>query len=187
MRYDCLEIIPYKTMNPINANQHAEKELINSKALINEQLVDGVIEQLNDKCAEVNISKTNFKRIRYIAIELLQNVIKYALTHHNQSVCDFRVTEEKDAYIIQCQNTVSLQQKQHLNANLMQLNSLSQSELKEHYMSALTNTKFNAEGGAGLGFMSILLKSSNPFKIDFEPISLSHYQFKITTFLSIEN
>lgn len=172
-------------MNIITNQAYVDIELVHKKFKVIENLTNHIINQLTPVCDQINVSKTTFKRIRYVAIELLQNVMKYTFKSYN-SICEFKIVKKKEEYHIQCHNTVSLQQKLCLQANITYLNSLSQKDLKMHYLSTLSNTMFNNEGGAGLGFMSILLKSSSPLYIDFEPISMSQYQFKITVILPIE-
>ena len=62
------------------------------------------------------------------------------------------------------------------------VNNKSREELKDLYIETITNGKFSAKGGAGLGFIEMAKSSGNDLEYSFERISedYSLYTFKVT-------
>ena len=63
------------------------------------------------------------------------------------------------------------------------INDCSNEELKEMYISVLTNEFLSHKGGAGLGFITTRRKSGNPLKYSFYPLTNGKALFKFEVIL----
>jgi hypothetical protein len=76
-------------------------------------------------------------------------------------------------------NIVSNTVAEKLNRRLNSIKSLSNSDLKKQYMDVLSNGELSAKGGAGLGFLTIALKSNNNIDFDFEMLNKEYCLFSM--------
>jgi hypothetical protein len=66
-----------------------------------------------------------------------------------------------------------------LNLRLNAVKSLSDTDLKKQYMDVLSNGELSAKGGAGLGFLTIALKSGNNMDFEFQGLNKEYSLFSL--------
>jgi hypothetical protein len=58
--------------------------------------------------------------------------------------------------------------------------------LKQYYMEHLENNQLSEKGGAGLGFITIAMKSGNKLKVSFEKIDENYSLFLLNSTVNID-
>ena len=121
-------------------------------------------------------------------IESLENIYKYSdeyvkfLEEVKKHMPTFCINKNSDKIQLVTSNPVRNQHVEVLRSNIERVNNKSREELKDLYVETITNGKFLAKGGAGLGFIEMAKTSGNDLEYSFDPISeeYSLYTIKVT-------
>lgn len=156
-------------------NQHDKIESIEGrKVLISHfgTFSQDLISSLSDSAEELIISsgdrKMIVKRLYSILIEGLQNIRLHGRKDGVGRQLGYLILARGDKdYRIVMANIASVEDQERIEEYLEQINSYSEKELKETYMSVLTNEFLSDKGGAGLGFITTRIKSKNPLRYSF--------------------
>ena len=153
------------------------------------------IEQVNDisfdvenKMRDSGVKKGVIKRVFSILVEALQNVRIHGEHDENGSQNTYMVVGQNDeGFHIATANIIFDKNIEKVESRMLYINSLNEEELKEHYMQVLTNGEISQKGGAGLGFITIGMKSKNKLKYKFKSINNDKSLFELESFVTIEN
>lgn len=116
------------------------------------------------------------KKISFLIIECLQNVIRYEekpeLVHKtNNRPGTFMIRNIENSYYINSSNLIKNEKTEGLKTKLKNINELGNEELKNLKRDVLTNKTFSEKGGAGLGLLEMTRKSEHKLEYDFEYIN----------------
>lgn len=101
-------------------------------------------------------------------IEGLQNIrIHGAADDGGKQLGHVIVLDEGDHYIISLGNLIPDKKKSFITNHLNELNAMDLAEVKEYYMKVLSNGLLSEKGGAGLGFITMALKSKSKLEYAF--------------------
>lgn len=145
--------------------------------------VNAVSAELEERMFEDGEKKAIIKKIFSIIVEGLQNIRIHGeedITGHQSSF--FLLIKNDASFIIYLGNLIPNKIVEDIKQRVETVNSLDRSELKELYMNVLTNGVISSKGGAGLGYITMAMKSGNPLEYNFGKVndSLSLYDLKIT-------
>lgn len=133
--------------------------------------VNGIAFELEEKLKDSGARKGIVKRLFSIIIEALQNIRLHGLSHPQGGPGAYVVVKKiEEGYLLQTANIAAPQSQESLTNRLNKLNSLEGEALKQHYMDVLTNGEISEKGGAGLGFITIAMKSRNTVEFNFKPL-----------------
>lgn len=128
----------------------------------------------------LGVSKSAVKKIFNIVIETLQNICLHGEKDHNgYQMTYFLIGKRENEFTIFSGNIVTNNAAEKLNKRLNAIRSLNDSDLKRQYMDVLSNGELSAKGGAGLGFLTIALKSGNNIDFDFEMLNKEYSLFSL--------
>ncbi len=128
------------------------------------------------------------KRISYLLIESLQNVIR----HHDKIETDnikskslFVIQKTTDSIYITTANIIKNKKVEALEDYLKKISGLSPEELKQEYHKILNNGVISEKGGGGLGIVTMARRSDGHIRYRFEHIddTYSYYYFQIRLIL----
>ncbi len=159
------------------------------------QFTDSITEKiltLAETNLQQNVNKTVIqKRIYFIMVEGLQNVIRHQEAKVNQDSENkgiFIIQKIEDNYLISTGNLIDNNQIEALNSKLKVINSLNKVELKAYYKKILTNEEISEKGGAGLGLIEMARKSGNKLQYEFYKLDEKHsYFYQQTEILAKKN
>lgn len=143
-------------------------------------LVNGLAEAMEDQLISAGASKKLIKRIFSILIEGLQNIMQ----HGEWDESGFQgayllISKDKEHYFISMGNMINEVDREPVERYLGKINYMSQEELKVLYTDLLNNGFFTRKGGAGLGFLTMRIKSENPLKFNIEQLAHSKCFFSV--------
>lgn len=147
--------------------------LIAYDGVLNNDTISRLENEVEGKVTELSIAKGPLKKIFFISVESLQNMLihggKDAQGHqHNY----FILTKNSTKIEIITANLVSNSIIEKLKKDVERLNSFNDpAELKSYYMEHLDKNEISDKGGAGLGFITIAMKSGNKLGYDFSKIN----------------
>jgi hypothetical protein len=128
----------------------------------------------------LGVSKSAIKKIFNIVIETLQNICIHGEKDNNgYQMTYFIIGKHDNEFAIFSGNIVTNNAGERLNKRLNSIKSLGDSDLKKQYMDVLSNGELSAKGGAGLGFLTIALKSNNNIDFDFEMLNKEYSLFSL--------
>lgn len=116
-------------------------------------------------------------------IELLENIIRYDENFMNDEFIlqhyppEFQIYFEKGFYIIESANAILKDDADGLVARIENLNKLDKTGIKTLYKETITNGKFSAKGGAGLGMIEMAKIADRKFEYSFSEVNSSYMYF----------
>lgn len=137
-------------------------------------------------------STTTILKVFSILIELNQNIIHYSaerMTLSNQletsekTGCGLMaVGKERETYFLISGNVIEANKADALKSRLSALKEMNSEELKATYREMRKSKPGEDSKGAGLGFIEVARKASQPLEFNFEPIDtkLSFFSLKTT-------
>lgn len=139
--------------------------------------ISNEIEELLNKTEE---SRSTIKRIFSILIEALQNIRLHSLKNvvHDQ-LAGVIVAHKGTQYEINIINLADENSKLILQNRIEATNMMSANELKRSYLETMTDGVISDKGGAGLGIITIAMKSKQKIEFDFHRIAPGLYIFEI--------
>jgi len=145
--------------------------------------VNSVSAELEERMFEDGEKKGVVKKVFSIIVEGLQNIRIHGEEDADGSQSSFfLIIKDDEAFTIYLGNLIPVRIKEDIQRRVDTVNDLDKAELKELYMNVLTNGVISSKGGAGLGYITMSMKSGNPLGCHFEDVNdkLSLYDLKIT-------
>jgi transcription elongation factor GreA-like protein len=148
-----------------------------------QDFVNNVVEEIETRLLETGEKKSTVKRIFSILVEGLQNIRLHSeCDSEGEHTSFFIITQSVQNYSIYLGNIVFNNNIEKIKTRINQVNALNEEEVKQLYLNVLTNGIISSKGGAGLGFITMAMKSKNKIEGFFETIdeTISHYDLKLT-------
>ena len=106
------------------------------------------------------------KRMFSILVEGLQNIRLHGEKDQDGKQTSFFILDQyEDIYKVAFGNLVRNKQLESIEKRINEVNVIDEQEIKKLYMEVLTNGVISNKGGAGLGFITMAMKSKN--KLDY--------------------
>jgi hypothetical protein len=153
---------------------------------INQDIIEGLSSVVKEKLKLENISMGTSLKIFSVFIEQIQNILFYSKDiQKNESSENLkngltvigRISKEQ--FFVLSGNEVSEIQKERLSKKLDKVANLSKDELKKLYKEARKVESDEFSNGAGLGFLEMARKSSQPLEYNFEQIGEDKFFFSL--------
>lgn len=136
-----------------------------------QELVNSLSTSVENMMIESGDKKGTVKRMFSILVEGLQNIRIHGARDENGNQVSFIVIlQEADKYKVAMSNLVHSSQIDIITNRIDELNQMDLAQIKERYMEVLSNGIMSNKGGAGLGFITMSLKSKNKLVYTAEPI-----------------
>lgn len=157
-----------------------KKVLISHVGELDQDKVNSISTVVEAQMENLAVSKSAVKKIFNIVIETLQNICLHGEKDNNgYQMTFFVIGKVGNEYNIHSGNIVTSAQAERLNRRLNAIKSLNDSDLKKQYMDVLSNGELSSKGGAGLGFLTIALKSGNRMDFEFEALNKDYSLFSL--------
>jgi len=129
------------------------------------------------------------KKVFYIVVEALQNIVKhgYSIEPQMQGIPGiFIIGENNGVYTITTGNFVDKNKIEELKNKIDNVNSLSPQKIDEHYNKCLFDFEFDSSKKAGLGIIDLRIKSGSPLAYSFTPFNSDCDFFSLQTVIITE-
>ena len=151
---------------------------------VDQELIESLTAQTEEKLLELGEHKSTIKKVFAVFIEALQNVYNHGSPADDvERLGGCIILQGETEIFLHFMNLVDITIIPKMKTFLDRLNSMNKEETKELYMETLSNGVLSEKGGAGLGYMTMRLKSLNPIEYQFtDPIDDKcgfHYFVKI--------
>ncbi len=130
--------------------------------------VNQISSEIEERMFEDGEKKVIIKRIFSIIVEGLQNIRLHGEKDKEGNQVSFFIILKNDSnYFIYLSNLVLNKNIEGIKKRIEQVNGMNKDKIKELYLSVLTNGVISNKGGAGLGFITMSMKSLNQLEYNF--------------------
>lgn len=153
-----------------------------------EQVRLAVGETLKQK---MSLEDTNIKTVRSVFavfVEQMQNVIRYSAERVPEERADevmdlsfgiLTIGKEADDYVLLSGNLIRNKDVERVSDRLLEIQSMDHDQLKHHYKKKLKEGPDEFSQGAGIGFIEIARRASQPIEFDFVKVDERHNFFAL--------
>lgn len=156
--------------------------------VLNSETIAKLETEIESKIVEKSLPKMVIKKVFFICIESLQNMFIHGHKDDNGAKHNFFILYMTDKAVkIITANLISNTAIEKLQKHVDKINSFAEpAELKTYYLEHLENNELSDKGGAGLGFITIGMKSGNQLGVQFEQINDVRSLFLMEVTINIE-
>ena len=156
-----------------NYNSKSKKKILVSHfGEFTQDLVNSISNGIEETMMEAGDKKGTIKRMFSILVEGLQNVRLHGEKDEEGKQHSFLIiAQDESEYLVTFGNLILNTNLSVMDERLKQINNYDEAQVKSLYMEVLTNGIISNKGGAGLGFITMAMKSKNKLKYTFEPIN----------------
>ena len=159
--------------------------LISHCGVFSQDLINSLVEGNEELMSSVGDKKVLIKRVFSILIEGLQNIRAHGGKDEEGKQIGFIViSKEKETYKLNFGNIINKTEKASIISKIDHLNSLPTEDVKILYMKVLTNDLYSEKGGAGLGFITMKMKSNNDLSYSIIPLTEKQSLFSLEIILN---
>jgi hypothetical protein len=157
----------------LNQYQNDETILVSHYGELSQSVISSLEESVEEKVVSMQVSKGPLKKIFFISVETLQNVLIHGEKNNQGEQHNFFILVKNGSAInVISANLVANSSIPALEKQISIINSFEDEKgLKSYYLEHLENNTLSEKGGAGLGFITIGMKSGNKLKVDFQKIN----------------
>lgn len=144
--------------------------------------------EIEAKIMEKGLPKSVVKKVFFICIESLQNMFIHGYKDEQGARHNFFILymTEKAVHMINA-NLIANTAIEKVSNHIHKINSFSDpAELKQYYLEHLENNELSEKGGAGLGFITIGMKSGNKLDTHFEIINANRSFFQMEVAINLD-
>jgi hypothetical protein len=146
------------------------------------QVMESLITRLKKSREFARLNKTTGKRTYNLFVECIENIYKYSELKSSEDrnmQPHISVIKENDKIIITAGNTVMQDAREKLTLKLDKIKNSDASKLRIMHENRMNSDSRPGENGAGLGFISMAIKSGNNIDYSFHPLTDGYLYFEI--------
>jgi hypothetical protein len=153
--------------------------LVSYLVTLNPVTISEIENKIEEKLNYLHLPKAEIKKIFFTCVELIQNQFLYGISDEVTSESTyFIISKNGNCIKVITANLIQNSQVNSLKNKIATINSFNDKEkLKSYYLNQLVNNKFGEKGGAGLGFITLALKSMNVLQTQFKQIDEDYSLF----------
>ena len=151
-------------------------------------VIESLLKKLKKTKELVGLNKPTFKRTYALLVECLENIYKYSelkSSGDKKMHPDISIHRENSKIIILAGNPILKEAKEKLVTLLEKINESDYATLKSLYEKKISGDSEQGQNGAGLGLISMALKSGNKINYHFYPLVNGYLYFEIQISLNI--
>lgn len=138
--------------------------------VIDQEKVHQIITEVENILVDSEMPKGKVKKTFTILLEGLQNMAIHSSDFQGDHIVGLRISELHDNISLRIVGYINSQILHNVKTAVAKLNDMEKPELKAHYLNVMENGEISAKGGAGLGLITMVLKSSNGMLIESQDV-----------------
>ena len=171
----------------LRAHQQDETVLVSHYGELSQSVISHLEGNVEEKITSLEIAKGPIKKIFFISVETLQNMLLHGQKNSQGEQHNFFILVKNGSNLkVISSNLVANSSIPALEKQINTINSFDDEKaLKAYYLEHLENNTISDKGGAGLGFITIGMKSGNKLKVDFKKINDDFSLFTLTSSVNL--
>lgn len=167
--------------------QENENVLITHHGKLSQDVISNIETKVETIVTDLEIPKGPLKKIFFISVETLQNILIHGQKGTSGEQPNyFFISKNGVAIHIVSANLIANKDIKAIENHIAVINGFEDEKaLKSYYLEHLKNNSISDKGGAGLGFITIGMKSGNKLKTDFKKINEEYSLFQLTTTINL--
>ncbi len=156
-----------------NLTRLTDEVVVDYAGELSQEIISNLENDIEARSLELKLPKQILKKLFFISVETLQNMLIHgAKLPDGSSNNIFLISKRDNSILIKSSNLIADVEIQKIRSHLELINGFEdEATLKEFYISNLSNSQMSAKGGAGLGFITIAMKSGNKLKYEFHELN----------------
>lgn len=173
-----------KKLSSVNPSQL----IVGYDGVLNSETKSRLEGEIEGKIIEKNYPKTIVRKAFFICVEALQNMLIHGFKDSNGAQHNYIILYiNENQIILKAANLIGNNAVPKLTNDLSKINSFDEpAKLKEFYLEHLENNELSDKGGAGLGFITIAMKSGNKLNYQFDTLNETYSHFAIEAKINVE-
>lgn len=159
---------------------------------VSQIVVESIAELMRSKMRAEDAAMGSVQRVFAVLVEQMQNIVRYSTERHVDNPAQqgemahgqVVVGREMDGrFFVACGNKILSADSGELSEQIELLQTMNADELKAYYKQRRKEPDTGSEKGAGLGFVEMARKASQPLDYDIVPVdgSVSFFTMKVVT------
>ena len=181
------EFVHYQYEQMLLAHKKDETVLVSHYGELSQSVISNLEGDVEEKITSLDIAKGPIKKIFFISVETLQNMLLHGHKNNEGEQHNFFILVKNGENLkVISSNLVANTSIPALEKQINTINSFDDEKaLKAYYLEHLENNTMSDKGGAGLGFITIGMKSGNKLKVDFKKINDQFSLFTLTSAVNL--
>lgn len=176
-KLDALKAIYHDLVSRVIATDNAGTLLFSHFGDFDNSKIESTIKLIESSVMESGDKRSTMKRVCAMLIELLQNISIHGTRDRFGHMNAYLVVAKfDDHYTLFSGNLVFSDSVKPLTERMEALVKLDATALRKLYIEILCNEEYSAQGGAGLGLVTIVKRAENHVKFDIKKID-EHFGF----------
>jgi hypothetical protein len=152
-----------------------------------QELVNSISTKVEEEMFEAGDKKGAVKRMFSVLVEGLQNIRIHGEKDETGNQNAFMaISQMPDKYLLTIGNLIQNSAKDFLTNKVEYVNQFDEAGIKAYYLEILTNGVISDKGGAGLGFITMAMKSKNKLGYHIAPVNDKYSIFTVEMTLDRE-
>lgn len=148
---------------------------------------DGLLSILNSLEGQMLGSANTKKRVFYVVVEMLQNIVKHGSNPYNSDMANpgiFCIGEKNNAYYVLTGNFIKNENLPELTHKLETVNKLADKDIEDMFNKSLFDFEIDDSKKAGLGIIDLRIKSKNPLRHKIHKVNNDVSFFSLETIVN---
>ncbi len=156
--------------------------------VLNSETISRLESEIEGKIVEKALPKMVIKKVFFISIESLQNMFIHGYKDESGAKHNFFILYLTDKAVKMIgANLIANTAIEKISKHITRINSFQDpADLKTYYLEHLENNELSEKGGAGLGFITIGMKSGNKLRTEFITINDNRSLFLMEVTINLE-
>lgn len=170
-----------KYINQVREQMNNNQLMLCYKGEMSQEIVIALLNLAENKLNQTTTDSTIKSRVFSVMVECLQNITQHSEKSEYAKSNIFMIGFADHGYNIYSGNVIKRENVEVLKDNILEINTMSEKELKEFYKYLITSESMSGNSGFGLGLIHLARKTGNALDFDFEQIDNDHYFFSLNT------
>ena len=161
--------------------------ILNYEGPIEFEITEELLQKVKCDLEPHDIRKVLKKRVYNILVECIENILRHKAGDANTSVHPYiKLESDKDAYLITAGNLIEKDEVNDLKSKLDVVVLQNKEQLQKMYEEQINKEEIPTHNGAGLGILTIALKSNNKIDYGFKTIDNKYSVFELRVTIPVE-